>query len=118
MLINQCALYYQCTGLTTVPLFDLSKCTNTSYMFYQCASLTTVPLFDMSSVTDATGMFFGCSSITTRSYSDFLINLATLPLKNGVSFHGGNSKYNTAGGVARASIISNFGWTITDGGAA
>ena len=28
---------------------------------------------------------------------------------------GGNSKYNVAGGVARAYLISNFGWTIADG---
>jgi hypothetical protein len=41
-----------------------------------------------------------------------------LPLQSGVSFHGGNSKYNVAGGVARAYLISNFGWIITDGGAA
>jgi hypothetical protein len=162
---NTLAMFYQCTALTTVPLFDLSKVTNASYMFSQCTGLTTVPLFNLSSVTDATGMFLGNTSIvtvplfdlskvvtaanmfrscvnfaivpqfnlssctdatnmffnctlTTQSYSDFLINLATLPLKSGVSFHGGYSKYNVAGGVARAYLISNFGWTITDGGAA
>ena len=114
---NAYAMFYQCTSLTSIPLFDLSKCTNVRSMLAFCP-LETVPLLDLSSVTDATSMFIGCNSITTQSYSDFLINLATLSLKSGVSFHGGNSKYNTAGGVARAYIISNFGWTITDGGAA
>lgn len=111
------SMFYQCSNITTVPLFDLSKVTNAYTMFYQCTALTTVPLLNLSSCTNATNMFFGVT-LTTQSYSDFLINLATLPLKSGVSFHGGNSKYNVAGGVARAYLISNFGWTITDGGAA
>ena len=137
---NATSMFYQCTALTTVPLFDLSKVTNASYMFYQCTALTTVPLLNLSSVADATGMFLGTSlttvpllnlssctnasnmfsgvTLTTQSYSDFLINLATLPLQSGVSFHGGNSKYNPAAAIARAYLISNFGWTITDGGAA
>jgi len=114
---NAFAMFFQCSKLTTVPLFNLSNCTSTQSMFAYCAALTTVPLLNLSSVTDAYGMFQNCT-LTTTSYSDFLINLATLPLKSGVSFHGGNSKYNVAGGVARAYLISNFGWTITDGGAA
>ena len=114
---NAFAMFYQCNGLTTVPLFNLSNCTSTQSMFYQCTALTTVPLLNLSNCTNATNMFSGVT-LTTQSYSDFLINLATLPLQSGVSFHGGNSKYNVAGGVARAYLISNFGWTITDGGAA
>jgi len=140
-LINATGMFYQCSNITTVPLFNLSSVTNASAMFYQCSKLTTVPLFDLSSVTNATAMFYQCSklttvplfdlskvtnasymfsgvTLTTTSYSDFLINLATLPLQSGVSFHGGNSKYNLAAAIARAYLISNFGWTITDGGAA
>ena len=108
---------YRGTALTTVPLFNLSSVTNASAMFYQCSKLTTVPLFDLSSCTNASNMFSGVT-LTTTSYSDFLINLATLPLQSGVSFHGGNSKYNPAAAIARAYLISNFGWTIIDGGAA
>ena len=108
--------YRGCTALTTVPLFDLSKVTNASYMFAYCP-VTTVPLLNLSSCTNASNMFLGVT-LTTQSYSDFLINLATLPLQSGVSFHGGNSKYNPTAAIARAYLISNFGWTITDGGAA
>lgn len=106
-----------CTNLTVVALFDTSKVTSTLNMFYACTNLTTIPLFDLSKVTNATDMFFGVT-LTTTSYSNFLINLATLPLQSNVAFHGGSSKYNTAGATARAYIISTFGWTITDGGAA
>ena len=114
---NAGSMFYQCSNITTVPLFDLSKVTNASYMFYQCTALTTVPLLNLSSCTNASNMFSGVT-LTTQSYSDFLVNLATLSLKSGVSFHGGNSKYNPAAAIARAYLISNFGWTITDGGAA
>jgi hypothetical protein len=116
-LISATGMFYQCSKLTTVPLFDLSKVTNATSMFLQCSSLMSVPLFDLSSVTNAGGMFLGVT-LTTQSYSDFLINLATQPLQSGVSFHGGNSKYNPTAAIARAYLISNFGWTITDGGAA
>jgi len=135
------AMFAYCTALTTVPLFNLSNCTSTRSMFFECTSLTTIQLLDLSSVTDATNMFRNCTSLTTiplldlssvtdatnmflgvtlttQSYSDFLINLATLPLQSGVSFHGGNSKYNPAAAIARAYLVSNFGWTIIDGGAA
>ena len=110
-------MFYQCTSLTTIPLFNLSSVTNAQNMFFGCTSLTTISLLNLSSVTNATNMFLGVT-LTTQSYSDFLINLATLPLQSGVSFHGGNSKYNPTAATARAYLISNFGWTITDGGAA
>jgi len=114
---NTSYMCYQCTSLSSVPLINLSNVTNTNYMFYQCYALTNIPLLNLSSVTNAAGMFLGCT-LTTQSYSDFLTNLATLPLQSGVSFHGGNSKYNPTAAIARAYLISNFGWTITDGGAA
>ena len=110
-------MFFQCTSLTTVPLLNLSSVTSALAMFYQCTALTTVPLLNLSSCTNASNMFLGCT-LTTQSYSDFLINLATQPLQSGVSFHGGNSKYNPTAATARAYLISNFGWTITDGGAA
>lgn len=103
--------------LVSVPFYDFSNVTNASGTFYGCNALQTIPLLNLSKVTNATDMFFGVT-LTTQSYSDFLINLATLPLQSGVSFHGGNSKYNPAAAIARAYLISNFGWTITDGGAA
>ena len=54
---------------------------------------------------------------TYQKYSNMLIAWAELTLQSDLSFHGGSSKYNTAGGVARQKIIDDFNWTITDGGA-
>ena len=97
--------------------FDNKKPSKEGGVFAYCAALTTVPLLNLSNCTNAINMFSGVT-LTTTSYSDFLVNLATLSLQSGVSFHGGNSKYNLAAAIARAYLISNFGWTITDGGAA
>ena len=110
--------FYGCSSLLSIDIGNIvSNGTNAYAMFSRCTALTTVPLLNLSSVTNAGNMFSGVT-LTTQSYSDFLINLATLPLQSGVSFHGGNSKYNLAAAIARAYLISNFGWTITDGGAA
>jgi surface protein len=58
-------MFYYCTSLTTVLLFDTSSVTNMAGMFGECRSLTTVPLFDTSNVTDMYGMFEGCRSLTS-----------------------------------------------------
>lgn len=114
---NMTFMFLGCSSLTSVPKLTLSSATLTISMFNGCTSLTNIPPLDLSKVTDATNMFAGVT-LTTQSYSDFLVNLATLSLRTGVTFSGGNSKYSSAGATARAYIISTFGWTITDGGAA
>jgi len=70
-------------------------------------------------VTYMTDMFTG-AQLSTANYDATLIGWATIepnetPLKPNVIFSGGNSKY-CNGATARASIISTYGWTITDGG--
>ena len=58
-------MFRECSSLTAVPLFDTSKVTDMTYMLRKCSSLTTVPQFDTSKVTDMSGMLFECSSLTT-----------------------------------------------------
>lgn len=60
---NMGSMFQTCTSLTTVPLFDTSNVTNMNSMFYKCSSLTTVPLFDTSNVTDMYAMFYDCSKV-------------------------------------------------------
>ena len=62
---NMSYMFYYCTSLQTVPLFDTSSVTNMSYMFQKCTALTTVPLFDTSNVTNMLQMFYYCTSLTT-----------------------------------------------------
>lgn len=110
------SLYANCASLTSAPLYDTSAITNFSTLHFGNTALKSTPLYNMRAATSAVNMFGG-TTLDTTSYSDFLVYLATLPLQTGVSFHGGSSKYNTAGATARAYLISTFAWTIADGGA-
>ena len=70
-------------------------------------------------VTNMIGMFNGVQ-LSTANYDALLIGWSTIepnetPLQSNVSFWGGNSNY-CSGSTARASIISTYGWTITDAG--
>jgi surface protein len=75
--------------------------------------------WDVSNVTDMDIMFIG-TQLSTPNYDATLIGWATIgpnetPLKPNVTFSGGNSNY-CNGEAARSSIISIYGWTITDAG--
>ena len=59
------SLFYKCSGLTSVCLFDTKNVTRMSSMFLGCTSLTSVPLFDTKNVTNMSGMFYGCTSLTS-----------------------------------------------------
>lgn len=58
-------MFYNCSSLTSVPLFDTSKVTNMNNMFGACGYLTSVPAYDTSNVTSMASMFNYCSNLTT-----------------------------------------------------
>jgi len=68
------------------------------------------------------GMFNGCS-LSTPNYDQTLINFATITppetaIPMNISIHFGTSKYTIggAGEAARNTLITNYNWTILDGG--
>ncbi|MHA1354420.1 MAG: BspA family leucine-rich repeat surface protein, partial [Candidatus Heimdallarchaeota archaeon] len=97
--------------------WDVSSVTNMNFMFYEATIFNQdIGDWDVSSVTDMAGMFYGVT-LSTSNYDCLLLGWSQLTLQDGVSFHGGNSKYSAgAAAVARASIISTYSWSITDGG--
>lgn len=70
--------------------------------------------WNIGSLTDATEMFLGIT-LSTPNYDSLLIGWNNQNVKSSVNFNGGLSRY-CLGDEARASLISNDGWTITDGG--
>jgi surface protein len=60
---NMLNMFFQCTSLQTVPLFDTAAVTNMSFMFELNPSLQSVPLFDTSSVTTMRRIFRECISL-------------------------------------------------------
>ena len=100
--------------------WNVGNVTNMSNMFWG-ATVLNQPFgnWNVSKVNNMLGMFIGVT-LSITNYDDLLIGWFTIspnetPLKPNVSFSGGNSKY-CNGASARSSIISTYGWTITDAG--
>ena len=120
--------FYGCcrgaTNLTTIDFShasaDLSGVTSWSYFCYY-GGLTRFILNVSSSFAAVTAMtnMFGGMTILTADY-DLLLIRCEATNSNTVTLGAGNSKY-TGGGAAataRAALIADHGWTITDGGIA
>ena len=54
-----------CSALTSIPLYDTSSITSTYRMFRYCSSLISVPLFDTSKVSNMLRMFEGCTALVS-----------------------------------------------------
>ena len=96
--------------------WDVSSVTDMSGMFLNATSFNQ-PLggWDVSSVTNMDFMLANIT-LTAPNYDNLLVSWAQLTLQIGVTFDGGNSKYSILGENARNKILTDFGWTITDGG--
>ena len=98
--------------------WDVSSVTNMVYMFRNAYSFNQpIGNWIVSNVPDMRDMFIGIT-LSTPNYDNLLLGWSQLSLQSNVIFHGGNSKYSLAALYARQFIITNFGWTITDGGLA
>ena len=81
-------------------------------------NLTDLPAgMTLPNLTDGNNFLLG-STINTERYSQLLVDMAAGNNNTNVPFHGGNSKYNDAGEVARNSLADAAGrnWSFTDGG--
>ena len=122
--------FRSCTTFNSnISAWDVSNVTNMNSMFFGASSFTdNLSNWDISNVTDMTN--FGKNvTFSTADYNATLIGWeatlqAAFPNGTGytptININFGNSEYSGSGAAAtaRASLISNFGWTITDGGIA
>ena len=137
------AMFYQASSFNQdLSNWDVSHITNMNFVFQNASSFNqNISSWDVSSVQSMRGMFANATSfnqnisswdvsnvrfmssmfygvtLSTQNYDSLLIGWEQLTLWSGVFFDGGNSQYSAAATTARANIISNYGWTITDGGA-
>jgi surface protein len=99
--------------------WNVSNVTDMSSMFANASAFNQpIGSWNVSNVTNMASMFSGIG-LSTANYDSLLIGWSSIssnetPLKPNVVFSGGNSKY-CNGTSARSSIISTYGWTITDG---
>lgn len=59
------SMFYGCSNLTAVALFDTSSVITMSGAFFGCESLTTIPQFNTSSVTSMATMLKNCYALTS-----------------------------------------------------
>ena len=113
---------YKATGSNytlNVSNWTLSSTSNISmyvmFTYGGTLNVTGLNTWDVTRVNNFSG-FLDVATLPTTEYSNMLIAWDALDLTNNLTFHGGSSKYNAAGQTARASIIANDVWTISDGG--
>ena len=118
---NMNGMFYNCSGLASLDVsgFSTGSVTNMGGMFRGCSSLTSLDVtgFAINSVTNMSQMFFGVT-LPTATYDALLVAWEAQSVQNNVNFSGGNSTYtlSSAAATARAALISDHTWTITDGG--
>lgn len=111
-------MFYGATSFNqNISMWNISNMT-TMYGFLDGATSFDHNLggLNISTVTDME-LFLNGATLSPTNYTATLNAWASLPLKYGVLFSGGNSQYTSAGVSARNdTLIGTYGWTITDGG--
>ncbi len=97
--------------------WDVGNINNMSAMFQAAIQFDQdIGSWDVGSVVNMDNMFQGVT-LSTANYNSLLIGWAGQSQRDNVSFHGGDSRYSAGKAAeAREAIITNHGWTITDGG--
>ncbi len=97
--------------------WDVGSVTDMSWMFSGATAFNqNLANWDITSVTTMEDMFANVT-LSTANYDAILTAWASQTVQQNVLFGAGNSKYSAGTAAsARASLINNDNWTITDGG--
>jgi len=99
--------------------WNTSALANVTNMFRNCGQLDDLAIdsWDVTALTTATSFLQGASLPTSR-YDDVLTSWEAQLVNNSVAVHFGGSTYTlgSAAATARAALIADHSWTITDGG--
>jgi surface protein len=119
--VNMNQMFYYARAFNqNIGSWNVSNVTNMNGMFDNATVFNqNIGTWNVSNVTTMTGMFTNVQ-LSVANYDALLMGWSTInpnetPLKTNVVFSGGISKY-CNGTSARSSIISTYGWTITDAG--
>ena len=105
-----------CSSLSSFPALDLSGGTDFQSTWNGLGVMTSFATRLFYNMTNG-GSCFNNTTLPTSDWSDILVTQRANNVNTGVTFHGGNSKYNPAGGVARGELVTIQSWSIIDGGA-
>jgi surface protein len=94
--------------------WTVSNVTNMNSMFNSSIFNQDISSWNVSSVINLSG--FMNNKISYSYYDDILNSWSLLTLYNGVTLDMGTIQYTATGATAKSNIISNYSWTINDGG--
>ena len=116
---NASAMLRNCSSFNqNISSWNVGKASNLNSFFDNCVSFDqNLGSWNITSATNLGNMFAGCT-LSTANYDALLVGWEAQAVKNNVTFNGGNSKYtgSSSASDARARLISDHTWTITDGG--
>lgn len=116
---NMFSMFFNCTAFNQdISGFDMLGVSTVGNMLRGCPSFDQdLSVWNWTTITNAQG-FLTNSTLSTANYDAMLVGIEAQAVQNGVTFSGGNSTYTAAGagGTARASLIADHSWVITDGG--
>ena len=121
LLQDPTALFSGCSDVTEldVSTWNTGSMVTIRFMFDGCTSLVGLDPsgWDVSGVTSGTD-FARSVAISTANYNATLVNWEAQSVQNNVSVNFGSSEYSlsSAAATARAALIADYAWTITDGG--
>jgi surface protein len=98
--------------------WNVSSVTNMAAMFFNATSFNQdLSSWNVGSVTNMSQMFEGATFFSTANYDALLNGWSALPsLQSNVDLGVDNTQYSPAASAARANLISDYGWSITDAG--
>ena len=103
-------------NLENVGVINLASCLDVGGAFGNNGIITSFATRNFFNMTSGTNCFRN-TTLPTSDWSDIMVTQRANNSGTGISFHGGNSKYNPAGGVAREELVTIQEWSIIDGGA-
>ena len=96
--------------------WDVSNATHMRVMFLDALAFNQdISNWNVSNVRIMTDMLYG-TSLSTDNYDQLLNRWSQLNLQTDIRFNAGETKYSSASETARNKIITDFNWTIDDGG--
>lgn len=108
------AMFIAVSFTADISNWNTKKVTSMNQMFYLSSFDPDMATWDFRNVANMTNMLVG-SQITNVHYTDLLKRILETRTVNGVTLNATSQYYNSAAS-ARASLITNHGWTISDNG--